>query len=152
MDVYRTIDVDAISNILNHPKVFNFITDDRSPDFFTPIVNPQIIYLIDDKKQGVVRIDPMNGIMCSVHIATLPDMWGNAVNFVKECLAWGWQNTTYMKVIAIIPEFNKHTISLATRSGFEREGVLRKSFLKNWKLHDQVVFGLCKKGEITCQW
>lgn len=150
MYVYRTIDPATISHILNHPKVFPYITDDRSPQFYTPVICPQIIYLIDDKKQGIIRIDPMNGVMCSVHIATLPDMWGRAIDFVKSSLQWGLRHTQYLKIVAMVPEFNEHTIALAQKAGFVREGVLKKSFLKNWKLHDQIVFGLCK-GDTTWQ-
>ena len=149
MVIYRSVDIDDISKVLNHPRVFHFLTDDLSPAFYEPVISPQVIYLMNKQKTGVVRIDPMNGVTCNAHIATLPEMWGDAVSFVKEALVWGFKNTKYLKVLAMVPEFNEHAIALMPKSGFVREGVLRKSFLKNWKLHDQIVFGLCK-GD--CLW
>ena len=147
MTVHRSVDKQAITQVLNHPQVFHSLTDDRSPFFYEATVAPHIIYLMDETQHGVIRIDPVNGITCSAHIATMPEMRGTAVDFVKDALDWGFRYTHYLKVMALIPVFNKNAMSLATRSGFEREGILKKSFLKNWKLHDQIIFGLCKKGE-----
>lgn len=150
MKIYRSVDKEVIAKVLNHPKVFPFLTDDMSPQFYDPVISPHIMYLMNEGNTGVVRIDPINGVMCNAHIATTPEVWGDAVTFVKNALEWGFKNTRYMKVMAMIPEFNGHAISLAHKAGFVREGVLKKSFLKNWKLHDQILFGLCK-GDYICR-
>lgn len=127
MVIHRSVDTNDISRVLNHPQVFPFLTDDLSPAFYDPVISPQVIYLINEQKTGVVRIDPMNGVTCNAHIATLPEMWGDAVSFVKEALVWGFKNTKYLKVLAMVPEFNEHAMSLVSRSGFVREGVLIRS-------------------------
>ncbi|MBC8438992.1 MAG: GNAT family N-acetyltransferase [Deltaproteobacteria bacterium] len=144
--IFRCIDKSLISGIVNDPKVYDYLIDDNSVNH-EPVIHPSIIYLVNDTKQGVIRIDPMNSISCYVHIATTPKMWGTGHAFVKEAIDWGFRNTKYLKVVALIPEYNDRTIKLVTDVGFKREGVCRKSFLKNWKLHDQIIFGLCK-GEI----
>ena len=149
--IKRCIDISVIKSILTHKDVLDWVTDDNSPIPYDPVIHPSIIYLVDEKEQGVIRIDPFNGIACTVHIATLPDMWGNAHEFCKEAIEWGFTFTKYLKVIAFIPGYNKNAIKLVTDIGFKKEGVLTKSFLKNWKLHDQIIFGFCK-GELKCQW
>lgn len=148
--IERTINKEAICRVFNHPQVFPWLTDDTSPPFYEPVIHPQVTYLIDDTKEGVIRIDPLNGISCNVHIATTPIMWGSAHGFVRDAIKWGFENTKYMKVVAIVPAFNDLTLKLVKEVGFIQEGILKRSFLKNWKLHDQVIFGLSKRDTI-CQ-
>jgi len=143
----------AVAKILNHPKVFGMATDDTSPDPAVP--DPDAFYIIDDEESGVVRVDHVNGVCCMVHIAALPNLWGRTKDFAKEALDWGFRNTGYMKVLAMVPVFNLLAIRLCKASGFKVEGHAKKSFLKNWELHNQILFGLTKsdfyKGDRSWQ-
>jgi len=141
MSVHKTDDLEAVAKILNHPKVYNMVADDSVPFPYEP---PPGLWVTNKEETGVVRIDPMNGICCIVHIATLPELWGKAEAFVMEVIDWGINNTAYSKVVALIPEYNKLTLRLCLKCGFEQEGRIKKSFLKNWKFYDQVLFGLTK--------
>jgi len=141
--IYRCVDPNVISGIINHPKVYNYLTEDSSSPH-QPVIHPSIIYLVDDNNQGVIRVDPMNSTSCYVHIATTPKMWGAGHEFVKEAISWGFKNTQYLKIVALVPAFNECTLKLVREVGFKEEGVCTKSFLKNWKLHDQIIFGFCK--------
>lgn len=142
MIVKKTDDWHAVSKILNHPKVFAFITDDAHP----PMYNPNMLqfWIINEEETGVVRLDPINSTCCIAHIAALPELWGSAREFTWACLEWGFKNTTYSKVVAIVPEFNRLTVKLCERCGFETEGKIKKSFMKNYKYHDQIIFGITK--------
>lgn len=151
LGVNRTFDKEALIKIFNHPMVYGWISDGKSPGFHEPSINPSIIYLVDDLERVVVQISPLNGISCDVHVAALPEIWGSVDKFVKEAINWGFQNTRYMKAVAMIPSYNKRVLGLAERVGFLREGVLTKSFLKNWKLHDQIILGLCKEDVLWRQ-
>jgi len=144
--IIRCFDKIVISEILNNPKVRDWLTDDNSPVDYEAIIHPQIIYLMNDAKTGVIRVDPMNSISCSVHIATLPELWGHGSQFAKEAIEWGFKNTLYQKVVAMIPAYNEKTLSLVKKLGFIQEGILRKAFLKRWVLHDMIIFGLNKGG------
>ncbi|MDI6789395.1 MAG: GNAT family protein [Thermodesulfobacteriota bacterium] len=141
-------DKEDIAHILNHPRVYGWIIDIRSPKEYEPIIHESALYLMDETKAGVIRIDPMNGITCCAHIAALPGMWGKTKEFVKEAIRWGFANTGYMKATAFIPIDNKLAIKLARDVGMVQEGILTKSYLRNWKLLDQIIFGLCK-GDIS---
>jgi len=140
--VNRSHNTKAIGQILNHPRVYGMVSDDCSPDPFLPPEGG--FYIVNDAETGVVRLDQAGAMTCAAHIATLPVMRGKAKMFVKDALDWGFQNTLYTKVIALIPEFNRLAIKLCDDCGFSREGISTKSFLKNWKMHDQILFGITK--------
>ena len=152
--VHRSTDKDAISKILNHPRVYGWVSDDCSPKPYDPVMHDSLIYLLDETKNGVILLAPVNGICCSVHIALKPEIWGSGVNFVKEAIRWAIANTRYMKAICSIPEYNRLAIRLVKKCGFTQEGIIKNSFLKNMKLHNQILFGITKRefseGEIPC--
>jgi RimJ/RimL family protein N-acetyltransferase len=133
----------VIENIVLHPKVMPWLTDDNS-DNYEVIIHPQIYYLVNEENSGVLRIDKMNSVTCSGHLATLPSLWGNGHAFVQEALDWVFVNTFYQKIVGIIPAYNERVIKLVKDLNFKQEGVLTKSFLKNWVLADQLIFGLSK--------
>jgi len=141
--IYNCTDKTLIENIILHPKVINWLVDDNSKNYDV-IIHPQIYYLMNKRNSGVIRVDPMNSVTCSVHIATLPSLWGNGHDFVKEAIEWGFTNTRYQKIIGIIPVYNERVIKLVKDFNFKQEGILTKSFLKNWVLVDQLVFSLNK--------
>lgn len=143
MIVSLTKDIQVIAEIVNHPKLYGWLSDDCSPLIYEP--DPKSLYLTDDNEDGIVRLDHVNGVCCQVHIAVTPCMWGKGVEFGKKCIEWAIVNTRYIKVIAMIPIYNKLTIRLVKKCGFKQEGLIKKSFLKNWKLHDQVLFGITKR-------
>lgn len=148
--VHRTMNLEDVSTILNHPKVYRMISDDLSPERYDPV---EALYVINDEKTGTGRADPFTGTCCSVHIAATPELWGKAESFAREAIGWVFSNTIYSKMVAFIPEYNRLAISLANRCGFSKEGLIHKSFLKNFVLYNQVVLGLTKRefGGESCQ-
>jgi hypothetical protein len=44
---------------------------------------------------------------------------------------------------ATIPEYNRPARYLICAAGFEREGVMKKSFLRNGEMIDQILYGVC---------
>jgi len=139
--VFKTDDLKAVAKILNHPRVYGMISEDSAPVPFEP--GPGF-YIMNEEETGVVRIDHATAISCSAHIAAMPSLWGKARGFTKDALSWGFNNTQYTKVIALIPSFNLLALSLCDDCGFLREGLITQSYLKNWEYHDQVVFGITK--------
>ena len=147
--IYNCIDKNVIENIILHPKVMLWLTDDNSKNYAV-IIHPQVKYLVNEEHTGVIRVDPMNSITCSLHMATLPELWGHGYEFATEALEWGFKNTLYQKIVAIIPAYNERIIKLVQKMNFKQEGILTKSFLKNWVLVDQLIFSL-NKGDFLCQ-
>lgn len=134
-----------IARIWNHPKVSEWIRDDLCPKIAKPIIVFPLLYLMNKEKTGVIMVLPVNGVTCQVHTACLPELWGKASVFIRDCIDWGMDNTRYQKIITYVPVFNKLAIRAAKKAGFEQEGLVKQSFLKNWKLHDELLFGLTKR-------
>ena len=143
--IIRSTDIDAISEILNHPRVYGWVSDDYSPKPYNPVIHDSLIYLMDESKMGIILLAPVNGICCSAHIALRPEVWGSGVDFVKESIRWIVINTRYMKAICSIPEYNRLAIRLVRKCGFTQEGTIKRSFLKGFKLYDQFIFGITKR-------
>ena len=117
MEVFRSINADKIHNIITHPKVLYWLTDDNSTNYEV-ILHPQIIYIMNKAETGMIRVDPFNSICCSVHIATLPELWGQGQDFAESAIRWGFKNTMFQKIIGMIPAYNDRVISLVNESGF----------------------------------
>jgi RimJ/RimL family protein N-acetyltransferase len=47
----------------------------------------------------------------------------------------------FVKINAKIPVINRDVIKFAEKNGFEKEGIDKKSYIKNGKYHDQVCMG-----------
>ena len=148
--IYNCTDIEDISRIINNPKIYKWISDDLSPEVYTPVINSAILYLMNKEKTGVIQITPMNGVTGQVHTSVSSELWGKSAEFVKEATQWLFSNTRYLKVIAFIPTYNRLTIKLAADCGMKKEGLIEKSFLKNWKLWNQEIWGLAKE-EAICQ-
>ena len=146
MFISRTRDKKTILKVLKHPKVWPWISDDCSPENYTPLLQENVIYLTEESKMGIIRIDPMNGICGSVHISTRPELWGKTVEFAEAARAWTFKHTRYVKLVAMVPSYNRLALRLIKKLGFECEGTIKKSLLKNWELHDVILFGLNKAG------
>ena len=140
--VHRATDMDAVARIINHPAVYKWVTDDCSPEEYAP--NERNLYIINDDATAVIRVDHFNGVTCQVHTSTTPDITTPAKNFVMEAIEWGWKNTRYAKIISLVPSFNRLADRLARSCGFKKEGVITKSFLKDFRLYDQTIYGLSK--------
>ena len=136
-------DEKPIFEIMNHPKIFDMSSDDLSQKPFIPDMS-HAIYLINEEETGMASVVPISGVLCQVHVAVLPELWGGAVDFFKEAFKFGFEHTCFQKVMALVPEYNRLTIRIAGKVGMVQEGKLTKSFLKNWELHDQIIFGLNK--------
>lgn len=149
--IERAIDMEAVARIFNHPKVYGWVSDDSSIPPYVPLLSHY--YIANEEKTAVVRIDPLTGTACMVHIAVLPELWGGqTLAFAKDGIVWVFSNTKYTKIISLAPEFNRMAIVLGQRCGFKIEGKITKSFMKNWVLYDQIVLGLSKYDkEVLCQ-
>ena len=134
--------MDAVARICNDAEVFRHISDDMSPYPYVP--DPRHLYIMNKEETGVIQVESLTGTTCMVHLSCLPSMNGNAADFVKEAIAWGFSHTPYTKIVAIIPETNRGAIRVAKQCNFQVEGKITKSFRKNWVHYDQVVLGLSK--------
>jgi len=144
--ITQTTDPELISRVINHKDVFPWVSDDKTPKPYDPNMDNGSIFLTDETEKSVIEIDPLNGIMCQVHMAALPELWGNCHHIVIDALIWGFKNTGFMKVLGIIPDCNIFVKKLLVDSGFKKEGMITKAYLKGWKLYDMEIYGITKQA------
>lgn len=103
-----------------------------------------------DIMAGAFSIKPCNDYCYEIHGGVHPDYWGNGVEILRALgigLFWG---TPCLKIIAIIPEYNRLMRSCVQKAGLKQEGILTKSFMKWSRMHNQYIYGITK-GEARCQ-
>lgn len=108
------------------------------------------IGVVDEgKPAGAFLIKPMNDYCYEIHGGVHPDYWGQGPKVCDTMGLFLFNTTPCLKIVAIIPSFNRLMISCVKRLGMTQEGIITKSFMKGFKMHNQIVFGMTK-GERRC--
>ncbi len=153
--VERTFDMSEIRRIMTAPEVYSHISDDNSParEDFQPVDDGRIIYIAISEKdgpmQGVFMCVPQNSICLEVHTCLTAPLFGRSVEAAMRSLDWVWENTGFQRIFTNVPAYNSLAHRLAKRAGMLLFGINQHSFLKNGKLHDQLMLGLNRGG--VCQ-
>jgi len=79
-----------------------------------------------------------------IHGGVHPDFWGNGFEVCDTLGRALFSGTACLKIVAIIPEFNRLMRQCLLQCGLKEEGRIERAFLKRMKLHDLLVFGICK--------
>lgn len=144
-------DLEKIDRILKDDAVYPFIEDDGSPqkELFTakPFLENTNFHVLMPNNQTAILVYPVNYITYDFHIAVLKEGRGQmAVDAAKRALKeYIFNKTPCLKIIIQVPAFNRGMIRFARNLGARIEGVLKNSFLKSGKLHDQLIFSLSKE-------
>lgn len=144
-------DIDRIARIVSAPEVWDNIRDDGSSDgdrerlaeVFLSV--PEILTLSPNENTAFFLV-PHNSFSYEVHTCVTKDGRGKAASdAAREALEYVFGKTPVLKLLSWTPEFNKPALLFALRAGFEIEGRMKKSFLKNGTLHDETLVGLTKE-------
>lgn len=147
MTFERTTDYDLIREIVTHPKLYSWLTDDFSPPprDYRPPEHPAIWYLLvkeGETRLGLFMAAPLNGVLFELHTCLLPPAWGGkSREALRSVIQWIFENTPCRRIVTHVPRDNRLALKLAADVGLERIGVNRNSFLKNGKLLDLILFG-----------
>lgn len=104
----------------------------------------------ENKMVGAFQIILWSEHCYQIHGGILPEYYGHGVEI---CLHMGkslFYGSPCLKIVAIIPEFNKLMINCLKKIGMKQEGIITKSFKKWMKLHDQIIFGMTKMEVRLC--
>lgn len=148
--IHITTDIDALDEIARNDLVFKHISDDNSIRGDS-IYSDKFTYLAANEGSelmGFFAISAINSICYEIHTVMHPKTWGRSLKYAKEVIVWIFENTPCKKLITFVPADNPQALSLAINSGMEKEGILKKSFLKNGVLLDQHILGV---GSDLCQ-
>lgn len=147
----RTRDIELITRIATHPKIWDKITDDGCPDLdkYVPAIHESIWYVLvrkDSEPAGVWMLYPQGLACAELHVCLLPSLWGKlgSLQAFKGMLDWAWHYTHFARLEAKVPAYNRLAYRYALRAGLVEYGVSPKSFMKNGILHDQILLGICK--------
>ena len=157
MQFERTNDFELVATILNHPDIYPHITDDNSPAVLSPTLNELTWYVAvrgdRDELLGLWLLVPQNSICWEVHTC-LPKA-AHYRDIGRQALEWLWANAPKVqRVVTAVPENNRAARIFAKRAGLIEYGCNPASFLKDGKLHDQILLGISRPGqmkEFLCQ-
>jgi RimJ/RimL family protein N-acetyltransferase len=145
--VERTYDVQLIESICFNPVIWETITEDDCTDAdFDIDLNECWLKVTDKEVIGLYNLHPINGITLQIHPMILPEYRGEkAYRSGVQVLKWVIENTDYQKVFCYIPTLYRNVILFALRCGMVKEGINRRSWLKNGKIHDMVMLGITRE-------
>lgn len=154
IEIRRTFDYDLVSEIANRQENYRITRDDFSPPMgeFQAARTDKIYYLMaldikNDNEQEILGFGafiPQNAVCFDAHICFLPCAYGRTEQSCRAMFEWLWKRTDCRKITGAIARYNRLAIALARRCGMKIEGVNFASFLKDGKLHDQVLLGISK--------
>lgn len=153
MTFERCRDYGLIRSIMTHPRVYQHISDDGSPDVaeFQPVESEALWYVVvrdGEKVLGLWLLVPQNSICWEIHTCLLPEAYGQTGRRAAvEMAEWIWANTPCRRLITTVPVSNLLAHRFAVRSGMREFGRNPASFLKNGALHDQILLGMSKPEE-----
>jgi hypothetical protein len=144
----RTFDYSLIREIMTHPKLYGWASDDTSPkrEEFRPIQDSRIWYVLayeGDALLGMFMYVPQSAVCWEVHCCLLPAAWGKHSRVaLAHSFRWIWALTSCRRIVASIPAYNRLAVKLARLAGMTEYGRNAASFLKHGSLHDQICFGV----------
>lgn len=155
--VYQRItDYGTIRALITHPTQYKHAGDDYSPpvEDFQVNEDPRIWYvaasIADDwKPLALFTFLPQNTICYEIHACVLPEAWGWSEWILRGALAWMFENSPALRIVASIPDSNRLAGKLAHDAGMKVYGENRASYMKGGKLRDQILYGI-SKGDL-CQ-
>ena len=108
----------------------------------------------EEKIAGAFLVKAWNENCYEIHGSVHPDYWGRGVEICEFMGRELFLKTPCLKIVAVIPEFNRLMRRCVQKIGMEQEGIIKKSYLKNMKLYDMYVYGMTKmqyrKGGRLC--
>ena len=154
MRIEHTHDMNIVTHIMAHPSIYPYVSDDGCPDAedYEAIDNEALYYLLvldnDENVLGLFLIHPHNTILYEIHTCLLSSC-REKDKAAQVVLDWIFKNTPCEKLMTHVPDFNRPALLYAERAGLMREGINRLSFLKNGRLHDQILLGITRTEQ--CQ-
>jgi RimJ/RimL family protein N-acetyltransferase len=141
-----------IAQFTDNPyPVWDRIRSRLSDDYGNLATSGDFIAVYDEGRMaGAFLIKRWNEHCYEVHGGVHPDYWGRGPEVCELMGRALFAGTPCLKLVAIIPEFNRLMRRCVEKVGMKQEGIVTKSFLKWMKLHDQIVYGVTK-GEAKCR-
>ena len=131
-------------------KISSYLTDDG----WGAGINPNCLYagvFNGDKMIGAFSATPINNFCYMVHGGLIKEYWGQGVDICRTAMNFFFETSTCLKIQACVPAYNRAIIRCLKAIDFTHEGVMRKAFVKNYKHHDLIIYGITKSEASRCQ-
>lgn len=145
MTIERTFDTELVRSILSNSRLKLRIG--APVEAFDPSSQKDIYYLScvnGNDVLGLVVFHPFNTIdCCQGHVNYLPKYWGSALHeYTKLAIKWLFDNTHFIKIVALIPDYYPLVLKHALASGMQKEGYLQNSVISNGKPDNMTLLGV----------
>lgn len=144
----RCFDSALVRHIITHPDIWRHVTDDSAPsaECYQPPDPTLVHYLIvrdGDEILGLFMLHALNSVCWEIHTCLLPWAWGSRA-MEAGCLVseWVFEHTGCRRIVTNVPVYNRLALAYAKRAGLVEYGCNPASFLKDGKLHDQILLGI----------
>jgi len=129
-------------------EVYEAVAEDNSPHPSTVQLDlertPVVALTNGFDVHGLIAVTPFSLNVARVQVAIRPDYYGDGHNIeltrrgLQECQ----EIMNVPRLIMLVPVPDKEALRFAQRAGFQREGVMRSSFLRDGVLLDQYLVGI----------
>ena len=146
--VERTYNTDLVRSILSNKRLSMRITD-IPIEAFDPANQENLYYLVCKREQtaiGLVVFHTFNSsACCQGHVNYLPEYWGEDLHeYTKQAIQWMFDNTDFIKIVALIPDYYPVVLKHALAAGMRKEGYLTNSVISNGKVDNMTLVGIDK--------
>ena len=155
MKIVRTNNPDLIAKFMTQPKLYERMREDTSPNpaSWRPNLLLSTWLMVYEEHENEVKVVgifafvPETELIYRFHPAIAPEFWGKPQSLAAGKLAvnWLWKHTNAKKIVGKVPIIYKDLLKWGQRLGFAREGIQRRSFLRNGELLDQYYMGISKE-------
>ncbi len=146
---------EIIRSVLDHPDIFDVISEDGGIDYE---VNPEkdcfLTLWVDKQLAGLYILSPVSGVELDIHAQVLPAYRKKyARPLTRMVFEWLLENANpqFQKVTASVPALYPNVMAFCQEAGMVCEGINRKAWRKNGKVHDKYFYGITR-DEIESFW
>jgi RimJ/RimL family protein N-acetyltransferase len=139
-----------IRQVITDPAIYSRMGDDFAPpaEEYQPPDGPFYLIVRDGAELlGLWAFFPENAISWEIHTALLPIAGNRVWKAAQGMLAWLWANTNCQRLWTKVPEWNRQALIYARRAGMREYGRNPDSFMKNGKVHAQILLGISRPKE-----
>jgi hypothetical protein len=146
-------DLDRVVRVMTHEGVYSATRDDLSPVMsempgrLQIILECDAIYVLSPNEWTVYVFIPVNNsILFEGHTQVMPEGRGEmALASGRKALAYMFTKTPCLKIVGFTPVYNLAALRFHSLLGFQNEGLLTKSYLKDGRLHDMQIVGMTRE-------
>ena len=157
MTFERSTDYALLSALIRDPRLYPFLSDDFSPPAAdaSAIEHDALWYIVAHEGTDLVgfwMFVPQNAICWEFH--TVMPLDRRAHRALWELIGpggWLWSHTDCLRAVTNVPTYNRIAHRFGLRAGLTEYGRNPDSFMKNGKLHGQILLGASKPKEPLCQ-